>query len=425
MKLAFNSSTNGDVRKRFDVAIVGAGHAGAQAASLLRQRGFAGTMGLFGDEPELPYERPPLSKDYLAGEKPFERLLLRAEDFWRNHDISLLSGTRIDRVDVQARLLCADSGERFGYGNLIWAAGGSPRRLTCPGHELAGIHYVRTRHDVDQLRSELDRTRRVVVIGGGYIGLETAAVLQQLGRSVTLLEVENRVLARVAGESLSRFYEAEHRARGVDVRLSTRVESIIGEAGRVTGVALADGTLLPAEMVVIGIGIEPSVAPLTEAGVRIAAGGVLVDEYCRSSAANIFAIGDCAAHRNSHSTLDGPIRLESVQNANDQARVVADSLMGKPQPYTALPWFWSDQYELKLQTVGLSAGHDQAVVRGDPTNRSFSVVYLQQGRVLAVDSVNLARDFVQAKALVQARAVVDAEALADVSISLRASLKPA
>lgn len=411
--------------KVFDVAIVGAGHAGAQAASLLRQRGFAGTLGLFGDEPELPYERPPLSKDYLAGEKPFDRLLLRAEDFWRNHDISLLNGTRIDRVDAQARLLYTDSGKCFGYGNLVWAAGGSPRRLTCPGYELAGVHYVRTRHDVDRLRAELDRTRRVVVIGGGYIGLETAAVLQQLGRSVTLLEVENRVLARVAGESLSRFYEAEHRARGVDVRLSTPVESIIGEAGRVTGVALADGTLLPAEMVVVGIGIEPSVAPLAEAGVRIAAGGVLVDEYCRSSAANIFAIGDCAAHRNAHSALDDPIRLESVQNANDQARVVADSLTGKPQPYTALPWFWSDQYDLKLQTAGLSAGHDQAVVRGDPANRSFSVVYLQQGRVLAVDSVNLARDFVQAKALVQARAVVDAEALADVSISLRASLKPA
>lgn len=411
--------------KVFDVAIVGAGHAGAQAASLLRQRGFAGTLGLFGDEPELPYERPPLSKDYLAGGKPFDRLLLRAEDFWRNHDISLLNGTRIDRVDAQARLLYTDSGECFGYGNLVWAAGGSPRRLTCPGYELAGVHYVRTRHDVDRLRAELDRTRRVVVIGGGYIGLETAAVLQQLGRSVTLLEVENRVLARVAGESLSRFYEAEHRGRGVDVRLSTPVESIIGEAGRVTGVALADGTLLPAEMVVVGIGIEPSVAPLAEAGVRIAAGGVLVDEYCRSSAANIFAIGDCAAHRNAHSALDDPIRLESVQNANDQARVVADSLTGKPQPYTALPWFWSDQYDLKLQTAGLSAGHDQAVVRGDPANRSFSVVYLQQGRVLAVDSVNLARDFVQAKALVQARAVVDAEALADVSISLRASLKPA
>src|SRR5690606_33060103 len=249
----------------FDVAIVGAGHAGAQAASLLRQRGFAGTLGILGDEPELPYERPPLSKDYLAGEKPFERLLLRAEDFWRNHDIELLRGTRIDRVDVQARRLYAGSGECFGYGNLIWAAGGSPRRLTCPGHELAGIHYVRTRQDVDRLRAELDHTRQVVVIGGGYIGLETAAVLQQLGRSVTLLEVQNRVLARVAGESLSRFYEAEHRARGVDVRLSTRVDRIIGEAGRVMGVALADGTLLPAEMVVVGIGIEPSVAPLAEA----------------------------------------------------------------------------------------------------------------------------------------------------------------
>lgn len=409
----------------YDVVIVGAGHAGAQAASLLRQRGFTGSVAMVGDEPELPYDRPPLSKEYLSGEKPFERLLLRPEEFWSNHSVEVLRGTRIVAVDTRAHQLQTQSGERLGYGSLIWAAGGSPRRLDCAGHDLGGIHYVRTRADVDAMRAELDSVNTVVVIGGGYIGLEAAAVLNAQGKSVTVLEAQDRVLARVAGEPLSRFYEDVHRARGVAVQLNTQVEQILGEAGRVSCVKLQDGSVLPAQMVVAGIGILPSVMPLAEAGVDIQAGGVMVDEFCRSSATDVFAIGDCAAHLNGHCATEGPIRLESVQNANDQAKVVADYLTGNPQPYNALPWFWSDQYDLKLQTVGLSAGHDQVVLRGDPASASFSVVYLKSGCVLALDSVNMVRDFVQGKALVKGRVAVDTAALADASVPLKSLAVPA
>lgn len=409
----------------YDVVIVGAGHAGAQAASLLRQRGFTGSVAMVGDEPELPYDRPPLSKEYLSGEKPFERLLLRPEEFWSNHNVEVLRGTRIVAVDTQAHQLQTDSGKSIGYGSLIWAAGGSPRRLACAGHDLAGIHYVRTRADVDAMRAELDNVDTVVVIGGGYIGLEAAAVLSAQGKAVTVLEAQDRVLARVAGEPLSRFYEDAHRARGVTIQLNTYVEQIVGDAGRVTGVRLGDGSVLPAQMIVVGIGILPAVDPLAEAGVEIQAGGVMVDEFCRSSAADVFAIGDCAAHHNGFCANTGPIRLESVQNANDQAKVVADFLTGNPQPYNALPWFWSDQYDLKLQTVGLSAGHDQVIMRGDPASASFSVVYLKDGCVLALDSVNMVRDFVQGKALVKNRVAVDAAALADASVPLKSLAVPA
>ncbi|HLV16060.1 MAG TPA: FAD-dependent oxidoreductase [Pseudomonas sp.] len=409
----------------YDVVIVGAGHAGAQAASLLRQRGFTGSVAMVGEEPELPYDRPPLSKEYLSEEKPFERLLLRPEEFWRTHNIEVLRNTRIVDVDTGAHQLQADGGEPIAYGSLIWATGGAPRRLACAGHDLAGIHYVRTRADVDAMRAELASVDTVVVIGGGYIGLEAAAVLSTRGKQVTVLEAQDRVLARVAGEPLSRFYESAHRARGVDIQLNSQVEQILGDAGRVSGVKLADGRVLPAQMVVVGIGILPAVAPLAEAGVDIQAGGVMVDEFCRSSVADVFAIGDCAAHHNGFCANTGPIRLESVQNANDQARTVADFLTGNPQPYNALPWFWSDQYDLKLQTVGLSAGHDQMVLRGDPASGSFSVVYLKDGCVQALDSVNLVRDFVQGKALVKNRVAVDPVALADASVPLKSLAVPA
>ncbi|MFA5678376.1 MAG: FAD-dependent oxidoreductase [Pseudomonas sp.] len=409
----------------YDVVIVGAGHAGAQAASLLRQRGFTGSVAMVGEEPELPYDRPPLSKEYLSGEKPFERLLLRPEEFWPNHEIEVLRNTRIVGVDTGAHQLQTDSGESIGYGNLIWAAGGAPRRLSCAGHDLAGIHYVRTRADVDAMRVELDSVDEVVVIGGGYIGLEAAAVLSTRGKSVTVLEAQDRVLARVAGEPLSRFYEGAHRARGVDIQLNTQAEEILGDGGRVKGVRLGDGRVMPAQMVVVGIGILPAVAPLAEAGVETQAGGVMVDEFCRSSVADVFAIGDCAAHHNAFCAIAGPMRLESVQNANDQAKVVADYLTGNPQPYNALPWFWSDQYDLKLQTVGLSVGHDQVVLRGDPDAASFSVIYLKDGCVLALDSVNLVRDFVQGKALVKNRVAVDPGALADASVPLKSLAVPA
>lgn len=401
---------------RYDVLIVGAGHAGAQLAVALRQRKFEGSIALVGDEPEPPYERPPLSKEYLAGEKPFDRILIRPATFWGERDIALMPGHRAVTVDAAAKTVTFADGTQLGYGHLVWATGGSPRLLPCHRHELKGVHAVRTRADVDRLMSELPAVTRVVVVGGGYIGLEAAAVLTKLGKPVTVVEALDRVLARVAGEPLSRFYEAEHRAHGVEIRLGTTVEAIEGDT-TVTGVRLGDGEVLPADLVIVGIGIIPGVEPLLAAG---AAGGngVAIDDHCRTSLPDIFAIGDCAAHASAFA--DGAvIRLESVQNANDMATTVAKALTGAPEPYEAVPWFWSNQYDLKLQTVGLSTGYDLAVMRGDPANRAFSLVYLRQGRVIALDCVNATRDYVQGRALVLAGTMADPAKLADPEIPLK------
>jgi len=401
----------------YDILIVGAGHAGAQAAIALRQNKFEGTIAIVGDEPEIPYERPPLSKDYLAGEKPFERILIRPATFWPEREIAMLTGKRIVSVNPRGHMVATGDGSTIGYGTLIWAAGGSPRSLICSGHDLAGVHAIRTRADVDRLMGELAATTRVVVIGGGYIGLEAAAVLTKLGKQVTVLEALDRVLARVAGEPLSRFYEAEHRAHGVDVRLGAMVDCIAEQDGRATGVRLADGETLPCEMVIVGIGIIPSVQPLLAAG---AAGGngVNVDAQCRTSLPDIFAIGDCALHANAFAG-GAEIRLESVQNANDMANAVAKTLAGVPTDYHAVPWFWSNQYDLRLQTVGLSTGHDATVTRGDPASRSFSLLYLKQGRVIALDCVNSVRDYVQGRILVVEGKSPDPARLADTNVVLK------
>ncbi|WNO52831.1 NAD(P)/FAD-dependent oxidoreductase [Stakelama saccharophila] len=400
-----------------DVLIVGTGHGGAQAAIALRQNGFAGSITMIGAEEELPYERPPLSKEYLAGEKPFERLLIRPEKFWAERGISFRLGDRVTAVDADAHRVTTDQAAVLGYGTLIWAAGGEPRRLPCTGGDLAGVHSVRSRADVDAMMGELGDTARIVVIGGGYIGLEAAAVLTGLGKQVALVEAQDRVLARVAGEELSRFFEAEHRGRGVDVRLSTQVDCILGDGGRVRAVRLHDGSELPCGMVIVGIGITPSVAPLVDAGAQ-GGNGVLVDARCRTSLPDIFAIGDCAYHRNAFAD-DALVRLESVQNAHDQAAVVAKALCGTEAAYAAVPWFWSNQYDLKLQTVGLSLEHDATVLRGDPDSRKFSVVYLKRGRVIALDCVNTVKDYVQGRKLVEARAMPDTAKLADTDVLLK------
>ena len=401
----------------FDVLIVGGGHAGAQAAIALRQHKFVGSIAIINAEPELPYERPPLSKDYLAGEKTFERLLIRPESFWAERDVTLLLGRRVMAVDTGNKRATINDGETLGYGSLVWATGGDARRLSCVGHDLAGVHTIRSRADVDLLEQELSETSRVVVIGGGYIGLEAAAVLTKFGKHVTVLEAQPRVLARVAGEPLSRFYEQEHRAHGVEVILGVTVDHLEGD-DRVRAVRLADGTSIPADMVIVGIGIVPMVEPLIAAGAAAAAGGVAVDEHCRTTLPGIFAVGDCAAHANRYAA-GTVMRVESVQNANDQATTVARFLTGDPQPYEAVPWFWSNQYDLKLQTVGLSVGHDEVVVRGDPAARSFSVVYLREGRVVALDCVNATKDYVQGRALVTSGAVIDPARLSDTSVPLK------
>ncbi|HEY6869565.1 MAG TPA: FAD-dependent oxidoreductase [Novosphingobium sp.] len=400
-----------------DVVIVGAGHAGAQAAVVLRQQGFAGTVTMIGRESEPPYERPPLSKEYFAREKTFDRLYIRPPQFWAEKDVDLRLGVEVTAVDPAARALTLSDGSTFTYGKLIWATGGDPRRLTCPGSDLAGLHAVRTRADCDQLMGEIDGgVRRIVVIGGGYIGLEAAAVLTKMGCQVTLLEALPRVLARVAGPELSAFYEKEHRDHGVDLRTGVAVDAIEGE-GRVTGVRLADGTVIPADAVIVGIGIVPAVAPLIAAG---AAGGngVDIDAYCRTSLPDVYAVGDCAAFACDYA--GGLVmRVESVQNANDQAACVARAICGDEKAYHALPWFWSNQYDLKLQTAGISAGYDQTVLRGNPDDRAFSVAYLKGGKFIAMDCVNAMKDYVQARKLVDLGVAIDPAKLADTSVPLK------
>jgi 3-phenylpropionate/trans-cinnamate dioxygenase ferredoxin reductase component len=402
---------------RFDVLVVGAGHGGAQAAIALRQRGFAGSIALLGDEIELPYERPPLSKDYLSGEKAFERILIRPRAFWTDKGIDTLSARRVVAVDPAAHAVGLSDGSRLDYGTLIWATGGSPRRLTCPGHDLAGVHAVRTRADIDAMKAELGAVTRVVVVGGGYVGLETAAVLAKLGKQVTVIEALDRVLARVAGEQLSRFYEAEHRAHGIDLRLSTAVECIEERNGRTCGVRLTTGEMVAADMAVVGIGIVPAVEPLLAVGAD-GGDGVEVDEQCRTNLADVFAIGDCARHANAFAN-GARVRLESVQNANDMALTVAKVLTGAPEPYHSVPWFWSNQYDLRLQTIGLSSGFDTCVVRGDTLARSFSIVYLRCGEVIALDCVNATKDFVQGRKLVETGAAIDPDRLSDIRVPLK------
>jgi 3-phenylpropionate/trans-cinnamate dioxygenase ferredoxin reductase subunit len=309
-----------------------------------------------------------------------------------------------------------DDGAEIGYGKLIWATGGHARRLSCGGHDLTGVHTVRTRADADRMIAEMPEVTNAVVIGGGFIGLEAAAVLAKFGKHVTLLEALDRVMARVAGPDLSNFYQNEHRAHGVDVRLGVAVTALEGD-DKVTGVRLADGNVVPADLVVVGIGIVPAVEPLIAAGAE-GGNGVRVDAQCRTSLPDIFAIGDCALHANRFA--DGAaVRLESVQNATDQATVAAKTILGEDVAYEATPWFWSNQYDLKLQTIGLSIGYDQAVVRGDPATRSFSVIHLKQGKVIALDCVNATRDYVQGRKLVETGAAIDPARLADTTVPLK------
>ena len=403
---------------RADVVIVGSGHGGAQAAIALRQKGFTGSIAMLTRDREIPYERPPLSKDYLAEERPFEKILFRPEQFWSDKDVELVRGVTVTGIDPLARELTCSDERMFGYGTLIWSAGGNARRLGCPGSDFRNVHTIRNRADTDRLRADIAAgAKRAVIVGAGYIGLEAAAVLRKLDIAVTVLESQDRVLARVAGPELSDFYAAEHREKGVDLRLETEIEAIVGEGERASGVRLKDGSEIPADIVVFGVGIVPSIGPLIAAGAA-GSNGVDVDEFCRTSLDDVYAIGDCAAHANDFA--DGAvIRLESVQNANDMANVAAASICGDPKPYHAVPWFWSNQYDLRLQTVGFSMGYDRCVLRGDPATRSFSVIYLREGRVLALDCVNRTKDYAQGRKLIEARLEASAEDLADTDRQLK------
>lgn len=376
--------------KDYDIVIVGAGHAGAHAALNLRELGFDGTIALLGDEPDGPYQRPPLSKEYLTGELQSERLLLRPLAFWREQGVDLLLGRHVCIVNPLSKTVSCGE-DLIGYDRLVWAAGGTPRALRCPGAEGLPILTLRNRADADRLIATTKASSRFLVVGGGYIGLEVAAALIGQGKSVTLLEATERVLSRVAGEYLSRFYEAEHRRRGVDLRTGVEILNLRRGNDGIYGATLSDGSCVHADAVIAGIGIVPNVQPLSDAG-AMCSNGVEVDSHCRTSLWDVYAIGDCALHANRHAA-GARVRLESIQNATDQALVVARHIHGDPVRYDAVPWFWSRQYDVRLQTVGLAIGYDHAETRHGPTASSFSVLYSKGGQLIAADCVNAPAEF--------------------------------
>lgn len=399
----------------YDILIVGAGQAAAQCAQSLRQGGFAGTIAMVGDEPLAPYERPPLSKDYLGGKRDADRLLLRRPEFWAEKQVDLLTGRRVTRVDPTERRVALADGASLSYGDLVWATGGRPRPLPCPGATQRGVHAIRTIADIDGLKAAVAPGARAVIIGGGYIGLETAAVLRAMGMAVTVLEAQDRLLARVTSPPVSAYFLDLHRSHGVDVQLTAQVAAVTGD-GQVTGVRQSDGRELPADIVIVGIGIIPNVEPLADAGLACS-NGVQVDAHCRTADPHILAIGDCARHPNPFAGTD--IRLESVQNAIDQGKVAADTLLGRPRPYAALPWFWSDQYDVKMQSAGLAATQDRVLIRGEMGNGPFSVLYVRDGRLTAIDCINNPKDFMQAKALIAAGKRLDMAQAANRAVDLR------
>jgi 3-phenylpropionate/trans-cinnamate dioxygenase ferredoxin reductase subunit len=398
------------------VVIAGAGHAAGQAVASLKQHKFGGRIILVGDEPYLPYQRPPLSKRFLAGEMPAERLFVKPPSFYEDDRIEVHLDTRVTGIDRDTRTISTANGRSFDYDNLILATGSRARKLPVEGATLAGIHYLRSIADVDAIRAEVRDGRRLVIIGAGYIGLEVAAVCCKLGLDVTVVEMADRVMSRVVSEQVSAFYAAQHQVHGVKLRLSTGLREFAGSDGRVEAVVTADGLAIGCDFAIVGVGILPNVELAKNAGLEID-NGIVVNEHCVTSDPDIYAVGDCTSHPNA--IYGRRIRLESVHNALEQAKTAADNICGVETRYDQVPWFWSDQYDLKLQIAGLSQGYDEVVLRGDMSRKSFACSYLANGVLLAVDAVNSPREFMQAKALIARRAVIDPTDLADPEKALK------
>jgi 3-phenylpropionate/trans-cinnamate dioxygenase ferredoxin reductase subunit len=401
--------------------IIGASHAAAQLAPSLRQEGWEGRIIVIGDEPHLPYHRPPLSKAYLLGEKNGNELLIRTADAYKKFSIEFRLGERVASIDRARKQVKLNDGTSLAYDKLALCTGTRVRTIVLPGAQLPGVHYLRGIADIDQIREHVRAGEHAAIVGGGYIGLETAAVLNRLGMRVTVLEMAPRVLARVTAPEVSAFFERVHREEGVEIRTDVTVEGFEGE-GRVEQIILRDGAALPASLVVIGVGVVPNVELAQEAGLAVD-NGIVVDSCARTSDPDIVAAGDCTMHPTPYY---GNIRLESVPNATEQAKAAAAALCGKDKPYHALPWFWSDQYDIKLQIAGLNAGYDQVVVRGKrDTGRSFSAFYLKEGRLVAADCVNRAQEFMLSKRLIAEGVAVDASRLCDEDFPLKSLFETA
>ena len=404
------------------IVIVGAGHAGVQLAASLREEGFEGAITLLSDDPRLPYQRPPLSKAYMKREATADSLILRGPAFYEQKQIDLRLGVAAEAIDRAAHAVRLRSGETLAYSRLVLATGGLARPFAVPGATLAGVHVLRDMGDADALRDRLENSKNVVVVGAGFIGLEFAAVAAKARLNVAVVEVAPRVMGRAVSPALSDFYAEAHRDFGANVLLGMGVAEIIGTGGKMSGVKLSDGRVLPADFVVVGIGV------VARDGLAKAAGldcpnGVRVDAQLATSDPDIFAIGDAALHPNVWGSRE--MRLESVQNATDQARALARTLTGKPTPYDALPWFWSDQGDLKLQMVGLMDKADAYVTRGDPATRAFSVFGFAGGKLVAVESVNKPADHMMARKLIATGAALSPEQAGDADFDLRALAKAA
>jgi 3-phenylpropionate/trans-cinnamate dioxygenase ferredoxin reductase subunit len=412
-------SDDKEIASASTVAIVGAGQAGAEVATLLRQHGHQGRIILFGEERFLPYMRPPLSKAYLAGEIGADALIYKAQIAYDKAEVELRLGRRVAAIDRAAKRLSLESGEDVPFDNLVVATGGRARKLDVPGSELGNIFYLRTIADVELLQPQLLAGRRLVIVGGGYVGLEVAAVAIKRGLKVTVLEGAPRVLARVTAPEVSAFYERFHRAAGVEIRTDVVVSGFSGNSnGASVGAVQCDGGLeIPADFVLVGIGLVPNTELAEAAGLAID-GGIVVDAFSRTSDPDIFAIGDCAVHTE-HGFLQRKIRLESVPNALEQARAAAAFIAGKPVPPAVAPWFWSDQYDLKLQMAGLSDGYDELAIRGSTAGSSFIAFYLREGRVIAADAINRPSEFMASKRLIGDRIKASAADLADEAVSLK------
>lgn len=397
------------------LVVVGAGHAAGQLIASLAQEKFAGTVTVVGDEPYLPYQRPPLSKKFLAGELALDRLYLKPAAFYEKFGTRLLLGRRVARIDRPARRVVLEDGSSLDYTTLVLATGSRARALSLPGADLPGIASLRSIADVEAIRAQLSSGKSLVVVGGGYIGLELAAVAVKLGLSVTVLEQAPRLMMRGVGPVVSSFYERLHREEGVAVHTGVAVQGFEGE-GRVERV-VCGAMRIPADLVVVGVGALPNIELAQAAGLATT-NGIDVDAKCRTEDPAIYAIGDCTNQH--HSLLDRRLRLESVHNALEQGRMAAAAICGLPAPPDQVPWFWSDQYDVKLQTAGLSDRHDQAIVRGRPDEgRSFAVFYLSGGVLTACDAMNRAAEFMMSKVLVGARARVDAAKLADEQVAVK------
>ena len=397
------------------IVIAGAGHAAGQVVATLRQKKYDGKIVLIGEEEHYPYQRPPLSKKFLAGELAAERLYVKPPSFYDDPNIELHLGTRVARIDVADKTVTDVDSNAYDYETLIIATGARVRKLDVPGSALPGVHYLRNIQDVTAMHEYMHADKRLVIIGAGYIGLEVAAVAASKGLHVTVIEMADRVMSRVVSEQVSEFYQAEHRQHGVNLMLSAGLTGFSGSIA-LEQVDLTDGTSVAADFVLICIGVLPNVELAEEAGLDVD-NGIRVDDRCRTSDALVYAIGDCTNHPNS--LLGQRLRLESVHNALEQAKTVARNICGDDLQYAQVPWFWSDQYDLKLQIAGISNGYDRTVLRGDPASRAFSCLYLRDGQLIAIDSINSPRDFMQSKALIGNHAAISPDALADVNVALK------